>query len=117
VLERLKRALVNSFVGALALGWLFAQGLQHLAYVFSAPVAGWLSRREYRRMAASAAIPTGFSLQDALPELMRSFALLVVAYGLLRWLYYEPTAPETTERHPEAEGQHAPSDSSSTVIS
>jgi hypothetical protein len=90
MLERLKRALVDSFVGALALGWLFAQGLEHLAYVFSAPVASWLNRREYRRGGAFADIPTGFFLQDALLELIRSFALVAVAYILLRWLYYAP---------------------------
>jgi hypothetical protein len=92
MLERLKRALVNSFVGAIALGWLFAQGILHFAYVFSAPVAGWLTRREYHGMVVS----TGFSLQDALPELVRSVSLLLVGYLLLRWLYYKPIESETT---------------------
>ena len=97
MLERLKKALVTSFVGAIALGWLFSQGILHFAYVFSAPVAGWLARREYHEMADRATVSTSFSLRDALPELVRSFSLLLVAYLLLRWLYYKPLAPETTE--------------------
>jgi hypothetical protein len=35
--ERLKKTLVKSFVGAIALGWVFAQGILHFAYVCSAP--------------------------------------------------------------------------------
>jgi hypothetical protein len=101
MLERLKRVLVNSFVGAMTLGWVFAQGILHFAYVFSAPVAGWITRREYHGIADRATISTSFSLQDALPELVRSFSLLLVAYVLLRWLYYKPLAPETTQSHTE----------------
>ncbi len=101
MLERLKKVLVNSFVGAIALGWLFAQGILHFAYVFSAPVAGWLTRREYHGMVDRATISTGFSLQDALPELVRSLSLLLVGYLLLRWLYYKPLQPETRESRPE----------------
>lgn len=97
MLERLRKVLVESFVGAIALGWLFAQGILHFAYIFSAPVAGWLTRREYRGIAERMNALTSFSLQDALPELIRSFSLLVVAYLLLRWLYYKPLATETTE--------------------
>ena len=99
--ERLKKVLVNSFVGAIALGWLFSQGILHFTYVFSAPVAGWVTRRAYHGIAGGAAISTRFELQDALPEFVRSFSLLLVGYLLLRWLYYKPLAPETTEPHSE----------------
>jgi hypothetical protein len=90
---------VNSFVGAIALGWLFAQGILHFAYVFSSPVANWLTRREWRGVEGR--VPTGFSLQDGLPELIRSISLLLVAYFLLRWLYYKSLEPERTESHQE----------------
>jgi hypothetical protein len=99
MLERLRKGLVRSFVGAIALGWVFAQGILHFAYVFSAPIAGWLTRREYRGIVDHAAM--GFSLRDALPELVKSISLLVVAYLLLRWLYYKPLEPETREAVPE----------------
>ncbi len=107
--RRLKRALVTSFVGAIALGWLFAQGILHFAYIFSAPIAGWLMQREYRGVMDRANTAIGFSLQDALPELVRSVSLLLVGYFLLRWLYFKPLEQEVTElarnkaRSPEAD--------------
>jgi len=97
MVRRLKRALVTSFVGAIALGWLFAQGILHFAYIFSAPIANWLMRREYRGMMEHANSARGFSLQDALPELARSVSLLLLGYFLLRWLYFKPLEPEVTE--------------------
>lgn len=96
MLKRLKLVLVNSFVGAIAIGWVFAQGVLHFAYVFSAPVADWLTRREYQGIADRADISTAFSLQVALPELVRSFSLLLAAYLLLRWLYFKPIEPQVT---------------------
>ena len=95
MLDRLKDVLVKSFVGAIALGWVFAQGILHFAYVFSAPIAGWLTRREYRGVLDHTAIPNNFSLQDALPELVRSVSLLLVGYCLLRWLYFKPLEKQT----------------------
>jgi hypothetical protein len=89
--ERFKSALVSSFVGAIAVGWIFAQGTLHFAYIFSAPVAGWLTRREYQRMFDRSY--EGFSFHDALPELAKSVPLLLVGYLLLRWLYYKPSQP------------------------
>jgi hypothetical protein len=102
MLQRLKTALTNSFAGAIALGWLFGQGIFHFAYIFSAPIAGWLTRREYYHgMADRVAFSTlRFSFREMLAELVRSLSLLLVAYILLRWLYYEPS-PETPEPHPE----------------
>jgi hypothetical protein len=97
MLNRLRAVLVNSFVGAIGLGWLFAQGVLHFAYVFSAPIASWLTRREYRGIADRPNFSTAFSLQDALPELVRSFSLLLVAYLLLRWLYFKPIESQTAE--------------------
>ena len=99
MLKKLKKALVNSFVSALALGWLFAQAVLHFAYVFSSPVAGWLTRREYYRM-TDHPVAT-FSLQDATPELVKSFSMLLIGYLLLRWLYYKPLESETSESEQE----------------
>jgi hypothetical protein len=94
MLKRLKKALVTSFVGAIALGWVFAQGILHCANILSAPIAGWLVRREYRGVIERANYPKGFSLQDALPELVRSLSLLLLGYLLLRWLYFTPLEQE-----------------------
>lgn len=99
MLERVKLALVESYGGAIAVGWIFAQGIQHFAFIFIAPIAGWVQRRNYRAFTASAA-PAGFSLQDSLPELARCVALLFVGYWLLRWLYFKPLEPGA-ESNPE----------------
>jgi hypothetical protein len=95
MLKRLRSALVRSFVGAVALGWVFAESVFHFAYMFSAPITGWLSRREYRGLSGQSIGPTGFSFQDAVPELIRSLSLLIVGYFLLRWLYFKPLEEET----------------------
>ncbi len=108
--ERLKEALVESFVGAVALGWLFAQGLLHFAYVFTAPFAGWISRQEYFAFAAVKTSP-GFLLRDSLLELGRSSALLLLGYVLLRWLYFKPTGNVTPEAGTNS-GQENPSSTS-----
>jgi|SRR5664279_1678071 len=97
MLERLKKALVNSFVGAIGLGWLLAQGILHFASVFSAPISEWLVRREYRGVTDRATAQIGFSLQDALPELVKSLSLLLLGYLLLRWLYFKPLEQQTAE--------------------
>lgn len=98
--ERLKRALVESFVGAIALGWLFAQGILHFAFVFTAPLAGWISRHEYFALVA-AKTPPGFWLRDSFLELARSSSLLLLGYVLLRWLYFKPLEKGTPELGPD----------------
>jgi hypothetical protein len=45
--KRLKKALAESYVGAIGLGWLFARCILHFAFVFTGPLAGWMSRSEY----------------------------------------------------------------------
>lgn len=97
MLKRLKSALVDSFVGAIALGWLLAQGIMHFAYIFTAPVADWVARREYREFALRSGVSTGFSFEGALPELAKSVSLLLLCYILLRWLYFKPAVPQSVE--------------------
>jgi hypothetical protein len=103
MLERLKQSVVESYVGAIALGWLLAQILVHFANIFTAPVAGWILRREYRGFTEHTTLLPGFSLQDAVPELFRSVSLLLVWYILLRWLYFKPVKKETDEPTPDSE--------------
>lgn len=91
MLDRIREAMVKSFAGAIAVGWLFAQGVLHFAYMLAAPVSDWGLRTTYRSMSLPANLPTGFSLQPALPELVKSLAILLVAHVLLRWLYFDRT--------------------------
>lgn len=100
--NRFRDALVRSYVGAIALGWVFGQGILHFAYIFTAPVTGWLGRREYHSLSLSKNPVPPFTLQDAVPDLLRSVVLLLIGYLLLRWLYYKPETRETTQAVTEA---------------
>jgi hypothetical protein len=97
MLNRLKEALVKSFVGAIGLGWLFAQGLLQFAYALTTPISEWVSLRQYRTLANCSAAPPSFSFANLLPGLARSVALLLLGYLLLRWLYFKPPEREATE--------------------
>ncbi|HXT72216.1 MAG TPA: hypothetical protein VN785_00025 [Candidatus Angelobacter sp.] len=100
--ERLKRTLVESYVGAIALGFLLAQVIQHFVEIFAAPVAVWISRNYYQSIVPRTTPSAGLSFQDALPELERFLILLLVWYLLLRWLYFKPVK-ETAEPLPNPE--------------
>ena len=101
--DRLKQALVESYVGAIALGYLFAQSVLHFVNIFASPIAGWASRKQYGEFVPHTTAPEGFPLQDALPELVRFFLLLLVWYILLRWLYFKPINKQTSEPLPNPE--------------
>jgi hypothetical protein len=101
--ERFKRALVESFVGAIALGYLLAQCILHFVNIFASPIAGWVSRNDYRAIIPSGAALVGFSLKDALPDLTRFVLLFLVWYLLVRWLYFTPPKTDTSEPAPNPE--------------
>ena len=100
--ERLKRTLVESYVGAIALGYLLAQVILHFVEIFASPVAVWVSRNYYQSIVPRTTPSAGLSFQDALPELERFLVLLLVWYLLLRWLYFKPVK-ETAEPLPNPE--------------
>jgi hypothetical protein len=89
MIDRLKRALIESYVGAIALGYVFAQSIGHLAGIFATPIGGWISRTEYGGLAPHPSALPGFSLVEAVPELVRFLLLLLLGVVLLRWLYME----------------------------
>lgn len=91
MLDRLKSALVDSYVGTVALGYMLAQCVLHFANVFANPIAGWITRGEYKDIATRYGAPiVGFTFRDGLPELVRFVFLLAVWFVLLRWLYLTP---------------------------
>lgn len=98
--DRLKRGIVKSFIGAIALGYLLAVAIEYLVNVFAAPVAGWVSRSTYQYAFLTGHLPQGFSVRDSLPDLVRFVVLLAIWYALLRWLYLKPLKTEATEPGP-----------------
>ena len=104
MLNRLKKSLVESYVGAIALGYLFADGIMRFAAVFSDPVSRWVMRGEFPGITDRSAASAAFFLKDALTELVTSFFLLLLGYILLRWLYFKPLA----EKAPDAAANPEP---------
>lgn len=94
MLKRVKRALVESYIGAIGLGYLLAQIVLHFVAVFSAPVAVWVQERTTMSLIPRSGPPPRLQLQDALPEVLNFLLLLLLWYLLLRWLYLEKPAKD-----------------------
>ena len=95
--DRMRRAIVESYVGAIALGYLLAEALLHFVNIFVSPIASWISRNEYRGLMPERYASTGLLYRDALPELVTFVLLLLLWYVLFRWLYYKPAKPAQTD--------------------
>ena len=87
MLERVKTALVDSFVGAIAIGLLLSQGISQIVRVALNPITVWLQQRQYSENYPVGA-PRASSFESLLPQLLMSVFVLLIAYGLLRWLYF-----------------------------
>lgn len=99
MLERLKTALVDSFVGAIAVGWLCAEGVFSFVSAFTTPISTWFQEGLLQFRGNSVfKPPIRFPFELAIPPLAMSALLLMIAFLLLRWLYF-PAAekPEQTE--------------------
>jgi hypothetical protein len=101
--ERLKRTLLESFIGAIALGYLLAQVIITFVNIFTAPVEAWVVRSEFREITPRTANWAGFPLQAALPQAISFFLLLLVWYALLRWLYIMPLKKQLPDAAPNPE--------------
>jgi hypothetical protein len=91
--DRLKRVLVETFVGAIALGYLLASAILFFVNIFPASFAAWLVR-------SGPPIASGrFSLETALRPAISFVVLLIVWYVLLRWLYFTPPKAMHPRKH------------------
>lgn len=96
---------MQSFVGAIALGYLLAQVILHFVGIFASPVQGWIAQKELHGLkpgtiaSGSAKVP----LQYAMPELIRFLLLGLVWYVLMRWLYFKPIKEERPEPSPNSD--------------
>jgi predicted Kef-type K+ transport protein len=97
MLERLRGALTESYIGAIALGWLLAQDIMQLVGIVATPVGEWISQKEYPGLRAQTGGSTGISFALGLPELVRFLLILMIWYALVRWLYFRSTNEEKLE--------------------
>ena len=86
MLKRIKRALVDSYIGAIGLGYLLAEVILYFVSIFSAPVASWITQKQTAVMNQPSS-PMELILLRAVPQLIDFVLLLVLWYILLRWLY------------------------------
>jgi hypothetical protein len=93
--ERIKSALVGSYVGAIALGYLLAQVILRFANIFIAPIAAWAVRNESRIIIPGTNEPANSLWEAALPELAGFLLLFLFWYVMFRWLYVKPFQTET----------------------
>lgn len=101
MLNRIKRAVVESYIGAIALGYLLAQIIITLVEVFVRPLVGWIATTRYLSDMNIAA--TNVSFQASYPEIVRFVLSLVLWYLLLRWLYMTPSRAEKSQPSPESQ--------------
>jgi hypothetical protein len=99
----LKTALVDSYVGAIALGYLLGEGVEQIAMVFTAPFSEWITLQELRRLSLPNESSAGFSLRASLPSLAHGVFFILIGLALLRWLYYPAKVKAPSESTAEAD--------------
>jgi hypothetical protein len=95
MIDRLKQVLVESFIGAIALGYLLAEAVLYFVRVFDSPVAALATRNLYRGLVPGTTAFSNSPLQAAVSPAVAFVLLLLVWYLLLRWLYFTPLKKES----------------------
>lgn len=94
--ERLKRTLVQSYIGAIALGYLLAQCVIHFANAFAWPLDVWVTRRIFPTILQhSSGVSSPWQYSGT--ELLRFVIILLAWYALIRWLYFKPLKNDILE--------------------
>jgi mannose/fructose/N-acetylgalactosamine-specific phosphotransferase system component IID len=99
MLERIKKALVESFVGAIVVGVLIANGIVNLVTSITTPLTEWVNLR-FQEQQSSTFFPPQylqFLLRHLIQQLIGAALFLLIAFLLLRWLYIEPSAVEPSD--------------------
>jgi len=84
----LKTALVGSYVGAIAIGYLLGDGVEHIVSVFISPISEWVQLKELHRISPQGLTGSQFGLLSSLPHVFYGALYILIALALLRWLYY-----------------------------
>ena len=100
MVDRLKRVLVESFIGAIALGYVLAEIILYFVSVFTSPVSAWAARGLYRGLVPGTTAFSGSPMRASLAPAIAFVLLLSVWYLLLRWLYFTPLKEEESEPIP-----------------
>jgi hypothetical protein len=96
--DHLKHVLVESFIGAIALGYIFAEVILYFVGMFTSPLSTWAAQNLYRAIAPGSAASLGPYLRAAVSPAVGCISLLSVWYLLLRWLYLTPVKKDESDR-------------------
>ena len=102
MLERLRSILVQSFVGAIGLGFLLSQMVAHFANTLAYSASNWLVQNS----SINGLAVRRFQAETIIVELVRGIFLLLVAYLLLYWLYFPKSAKEKQDDQPPESTQY-----------
>lgn len=103
MLKRLKSVIVESYVGAVALGYLLAESVLYLVNVVAAPATAWATEERYRTAMSRQVSWTALARADLVEPLAKFILLLVFWYILIRWLYFKrPEQPAKPAAAPES---------------
>lgn len=94
--ERMKRSLVESYIGAIALGYLLAESILYFVGALATPLSAWASLKQFPATSPRAAFSWADSLSFGALDLAKCVVILVLWYFLFRWLYLKPTKTETS---------------------
>jgi hypothetical protein len=95
--DRLKRVLVESFIGVIGLGYLLALVTQYFVSMFTTPLSVWAGRNLYAGTVMGGATNLPAPLRAALSPATAFVLLLLFWYLLLRWLYFTPVKQEALD--------------------
>ena len=98
MVDRLKHVLVESFIGAIALGYILAEVVLYFVSVFTSPLSTWAAQNLYRAIAPGTAASSSSYLRTAASPAVGFVLLLLVWYLLLRWLYFTPLKKKESDR-------------------
>ncbi|MGA9882108.1 MAG: hypothetical protein WBQ34_00145 [Candidatus Acidiferrales bacterium] len=101
--KRFRRLLVESYIGAIALGIVLADAIRAFTDIFVAPISGWAVETRLQRALPNA--PRGLQLNLSLPYLEECVLLILVWYLLLLWLYSKPLDTSTLAESPAESSQ------------
>ena len=78
MVNRLKRVLVKSFIGAIALGYLLAEAALYFVNIFTAPLASWSTQRMFQGLTPRPNPSRSFPFQMALPQVVGFLVLSLI---------------------------------------
>ncbi|HEV2491059.1 MAG TPA: hypothetical protein VGT03_14735 [Candidatus Acidoferrales bacterium] len=89
MLDKLKRALVESYIGAIALGYVLAQAILYFMLTIVSPFTAWLSHAYFKDV-PSRPTPADLPFYNALVDLASFVSLTLLWFVLMYWLYVKP---------------------------